>query len=206
MLLPVADAILPSPGSPMRESAASFRTGGRCRRRRNRPPETLRHQGPRWVQGLWKAGPPYQGRTDGVRVVHAAPESLRFRDRGGSFLPATLPVGGLCLRSACVRIYPRRFCRPRCGCRPHDPSRRPASPARRAHGAVRRIRPAGAIPGRRYGRAHPMPRARRLVRREAHALLVRRVVGLRAGPEHDVGVRRLPRPTIRAAARGSGIR
>jgi hypothetical protein len=35
---------------------------------------------------LWKAGATTR-RTDGVRAL--APESLRFRDRGGSFWPVT---------------------------------------------------------------------------------------------------------------------
>ena len=50
---------------------------------------------------------------------------------------------------------------------PH-PAARPAPRTRRPHGAVRRLRDAGAVPGRHPGRAPPVPPRGRAVRRLAH--------------------------------------
>lgn len=82
--------VVPSQPPGAGESRALPEQGIACRRRRNRPPETLRHQGPRRDRDLWKDGPHHAGRTDGVRGRR--PESLRFRDRGGSPVPARSPV------------------------------------------------------------------------------------------------------------------
>ena len=45
---------------------------------------------------------------------------------------------------------------------------RPACRARRPHGRLRRLGAAGALPGRHHGRAPPLPRRRRAVRRLPH--------------------------------------
>ena len=45
-------------------------SGVRHRRRRNRPPETLRHTGPPWENGSLESRP-RSGRTDGVRAAFA---------------------------------------------------------------------------------------------------------------------------------------
>ena len=62
--------------------------GARRRRRRNRPPETLRYQGPRRDRDLWKVGGVRLRRTEEVRIATVCFdrgdfESFRFRDRGG---------------------------------------------------------------------------------------------------------------------------
>jgi hypothetical protein len=65
----------------------------RRRRRRNRPPETLRQEGPRRDSGS------LERRRAHARVPHRrskgprGPESLRFRDRGGSAALAISPTG-----------------------------------------------------------------------------------------------------------------
>ena len=59
------------------------------RRRRNRPPETLRHQGPRRDRDLWKAGRALPDRTEEVRRSANRGGTLNLsgsRDRGGSGL------------------------------------------------------------------------------------------------------------------------
>src|SRR5271165_1555510 len=61
---PRTEALCVCPWHPPRESAGRESR----RRRRNRPPETLRHKGPRRVGDLWKAGRRASvARTDGVR-------------------------------------------------------------------------------------------------------------------------------------------
>jgi hypothetical protein len=78
-------------------------------------------------------------RTDGVRGC--TPESLRYRDRGGSSPPASRRWMALSRR---LWFGPKRPTR-----RPHTPAYNPprplASPPWGPHGAVRRLRHAGAI-------------------------------------------------------------
>ena len=126
------------PGHPPRESSGPAVR----RRRRNRPPETLRQNGPR------RAG--ISGKTDRFdaagphrRSKGSYPESLRSRDRGGSFPPASRRWMALSPETV---IWPRPPCPTiRRHAPPHHATRRVAPPPRRSDGGVRGLCDAGSV-------------------------------------------------------------